>query len=730
MKRLLFIFLFIFTTFFGLFSDGFVVIVNPPERTTPFILEVKNHNVDVKINELIAETNIDQTFYNPSKRSLEGTYLFPVPKGAVIKKFSMFINGVEAKAELLDATKARKIYEDIVRQQLDPAILEYDGFDVFKVRIFPIEANSEKRVKISYTEILNKDMGTVEYVYPLNTEKFSSAPLKNLTINVRLESNDEIKSVYSTTHKAEIIRKNKNLVLTSYEETNTKPDIDFKLYFNTENSKMGFSLLTYKEKNEEGYFYLNITPSIDFNSGDIEEKDVTFVFDSSGSMSGKNLIQAKKALKFCVDNLNEKDRFEIIRFSTEAEPLFGKLTEVNKSNVDKAEKFIEKIEAIGGTNIDEALKMALSNKKDNSQRLHLVIFITDGKPTIGETDENMLLKSIEKVNSEKTRIFTFGIGYEINTHLLDKLTDMTKAYRSYILPDEDIEVKISNFFIKVKSPILTDLKLSFNGNIKTSKIYPKELPDLFRGSSLNLLGIYEGSGDVEIILDGKAGKKNHQFKSKFNFSNEKTKDDFVPLLWATRRVGHLLDIIRLNKEEKEIIDEIVYLARKYGIVTPYTSFLILEDEMTRGGNNRINDDFRIFNKADEKEVQAETKKSYDKMKKEKSGKDSISASQEFQNLNMADNVLEQRKQNYSNSSKSQSLQYKNIQNRAFYQNDKYWIDSKIDTEKNKNLKTVRIQFASQKYFEILNKNKEMSQYLSLGKNIRFLYNGEVYEIYE
>ncbi|HPO49288.1 MAG TPA: VWA domain-containing protein, partial [Spirochaetota bacterium] len=385
--------------------------------------------------------------------------------------------------------------------------------------------------------------------------------------------------------------------------------------------------------------------------------------------------------------------------------------------------------AIGGTNIEDALKIAFSEKND-LDRLHHVIFITDGKPTIGETGEEKLIKEIEKINSNKLRIFTFGIGYDINTYLLDKITETTGAFRTYILPEEDIEIKISNFFMKVKSPVLTDIKLSFEGDVRVSKIYPNRLQDMFKGGSLNILGIYEGTGEVRIILEGKTGKKSEKFSNNFFFSDEKTKEFYIPKLWATRRVGFLLDLIRLDGEEKEIVDEIVYLAKKYGIVTPYTSFLIVEDEINGGRDGRIRDDFRIFNQKEDNKLRDESKKNYESMKKDKSGKNSVFASRQFQNLNNADNISEQKEEIYKEGLDIRSFQNKNIQNRTFYLNDKYWIDSAIYEKKNNNLKVKKIKFASNSYFELLNKKGDISRYLALGKNIRFLYQNEIYEIYE
>ncbi|UCH93088.1 MAG: VWA domain-containing protein, partial [Candidatus Aminicenantes bacterium] len=325
-------FMLVFGFCFSLYGDGFIVvphqghIIAPPRPRpprpipplpTPFPLEVVYHRVNTEINGQVAVTDIDQEFYNPTSWRLEGYYLFPMPSNAVIKKFSMYVNGKEMEAELLDAKKAKKIYEDIVRKQRDPALLEYMGKGMFKARIFPIEPHSKKRVKISYRELLIKDNHTIEYIYPLNTEKFSAKPLKDVSINIKIDSPENIKNIYCPTHEAEIVRKGKKQAIISYEERNTKPDIDFKIYYSTDNEQLGFSLLSYKkDSDEDGYFLLGLSPGFVSQDVEIDEKDITFVLDVSGSMAGKNLNQAKKALLFCIENLNKGDRFEIIRFST------------------------------------------------------------------------------------------------------------------------------------------------------------------------------------------------------------------------------------------------------------------------------------------------------------------------------------------------------------------------------------------------------------------------------
>ncbi len=740
LKTITIILVFVMFYAMNVFADGFMIVrpkpmpIPYPKPVTPFPMQVKYHHVDVKIHDLTAKTVIDQVFYNPSAQRIEGEYFFPVPKGAVIKKFSMYINGKEVPAELLEAKKARKIYEDIVRQMKDPALLEYQELKLFRARVYPIEPYGKKRIKISYQEILKKDNGTIEYNYPLNTEKFSSAPLKETLINVELKSGDKIKNIYCPTHEAEIIRKGEKRAVISYEENNTKPDRDFKIYYNTDKSKLGMSVLTYNEQGEDGYFFLSVTPGYDIKQDEIEEKDITFILDVSGSMAGKKLKQAKKSLFFCINNLNKGDRFEIIRFSTEARALFKKLVKVDERSLKSARQFLENLQAIGGTNIEEALSMALSVR--NSKKRHIIVFITDGKPTIGETNEDRLVKMLKKKNHSNVRIFTFGIGNEINTHLLDKITETTKAYRTYITPQEDIEVKISNFYQKIQSPVLTHLKLNFGKNIELFKMYPKDLPDLFKGSSLTVLGRYKGKGKTKIVLKGKIRGKKTEFKYNINFEKNNNKNDFIPLLWASRRIGYLLDQIRLHGEDKELVDEITQLAREHGIITPYTSYLILEDEKTRILHNIMDDRDQTLAGAipESSPLIAENKKEFLSIKK-KSGSKSVQASEEFQAMNKAFNFSQTRQgeSRLTYKDKKGEIQnvtqmIRNVQGRAFYQSGDYWVDSRVQKKKSK--KVVRIQFGGKKYFSLLKKQPQSGQFLALGRNVRFVMNNQVYEVYE
>ncbi len=722
-------------------GDGFIIVERPiyvPPIHFPFApLEVTSHQVNVKIDGQVATTSIDQEFYNPNDQRLEGFNLFPDPKGAHIDKFSMEIGGKSVDAELLPADKARGIYEDIVRKMRDPALLEYAGRDLFKVRIFPIEPHSRKPIKVSYTELLRSDAGTVTYLYPLSTEKFSAQPIKNLSVKVELKSAEPLASIYSPTHKVEIKRDGPNRAVIGYESKNEKPDTDFQLVYSSDTRDVGLKLITYKPDSDDGYFLLLAAPTVS-NQAKPAAKDVVFVVDTSGSMAGQKLQQAQKALRFCVENLNADDRFEIVRFSTEAEPLFRELVSTDADHRKRANDFIDNFKPIGGTAIADALQSALKVRPGRSDRPFVVIFLTDGLPTVGTRNPEEIVADIKKATG--VRIFSFGIGSDVNTQLLDQIAEGTRAFSQYVLANEDLELKVSNFYTRIKEPALTNLKLDLGGGVRTSKMYPADLPDLFKGDQLVIAGRYSGAGDVEAKLTGNAGGREQTFTYKLHFDDHKTTDDYVPRLWATRRVGFLLDEIRVRGETAELRDETTELARKYGIVTPYTAYLIVEDEDRR--RVPMADRSMQSMSADEP-TRGEVAKAWTAFKDKKEGEDGVANARSQNAFKFAQQAPASIASGSAESLRgfaaaapvatpaaarlSQYTQQSRFVNgRAFFQNGNQWIDSNAQNT----TKRQRIQFNSEEYFNLLSKHPEAGPWLALGQNVVLKLDDTVYEIAE
>jgi len=758
--------------------DDAVIEPMPMPRPAPYRfapLQVDYHHVDVTIKDQVAVTEIDQVFINPSNMRLEGEYIFPVPRGAHIDKFSMDINGKQVEAELLDANKAKQIYTDIVRSMQDPALMEYAGQGLYKVRIFPIEPNSKKHVRLKYTQVLDKDTSLVGYTYPLNTEKFSSAPIKTVKVDVKLECKAPIKNVYSPGHDVTVKRDGEHKATVSYEVRDARPDTDFQVFYSLDAEEdIGLSLLTYRDDAEDdhGYFMLLASPGYIDNPDAVVAKDVVFVLDTSGSMAGEKMKQASKALKFCIYQLNEGDRFEIVRFSTEAEALFGGLVPADSTHQKKAEEFADGLKAIGGTAIESALQHAVeplvTRAKRDVGRPYVVIFLTDGKPTIGATDEDAILAALEKKLGDhaSARVFCFGIGTDINTHLLDKITEKTRAVSQYVLPSEDIEVKVSSFYTKINSPVLSNLQVEVGKGVRLMQLHPPAMPDLFKGDQLVMLGKYEGTGDVAIELTGTVNGKAKKFTYEGTFEAYDTLHSFIPRIWATRRVGHLLEQIRLHGESEELKSEVTYLARRFGIVTPYTAYLIVEDETARptpGAPALLRGRFDAA--ADRRELA----ESYSELKSAKSGEAAVGGSKALGKLKDAsgtaapseasddaklaldldkleDEGLERAAQVTANDSeggwggeaarkslvekRKHGTLNKTIGDTTFYYNGDAWIDQRAVGMKN--AEAVEVEFGSDKYFDLFTtlKGKDVAKYLALGKTVTFVHDGKIYKVIE
>ena len=750
-------------------ADGFIIINRPvpgPGPVAPFAfapLEVSYHHVDVKIDGQVCTTSVDEEFYNPNSQILEGTYLFPVPKTAQIDKFSMQINGKETAAELLDADKARGIYEDIVRREKDPALLEYADRGVFKVRVYPIEGRSRKQLKISYTEVLKADSGLVTYTYPLNTEKFSAALIHDVSVKVDVKSDRPLTSIYSPTHDVEIDKTDPKHVIVGFEAKAVRPDTDFQLLFAPQKEDVSLDLLTYRENaDDDGYFMLLASPGVKQKATHLP-KDVTFVLDTSGSMADDNkLVQAKKALSFCLQNLNADDRFEIIRFSTEPEPLFGMLTTASEDAVAQAQKFVGKLHPSGGTALFDALHQAMGLRPDKSDRPYVVVFITDGMPTVGETNDDKIVAETDKAAADGTRVFCFGLGTDVNAHLLDRIAEHTRAVSDYILPNEDLEIKVSNFFAKIKEPVLANVKLTFPDGVKVTKMYPQEMPDLFQGDQLVLCGRYSGDGSGDCVITGDAGGEPQTFKVPVNFPKTSDQQPFVPRLWASRRVAYLLDEIRLHGENAELKNEATDLARQFGLVTPYTAYLIMEDER---GRHVAEDNQVMRDMGKDEQAQVESAGAYQSFRADISGSSAVGMAKASNamkgSMHLVDALREANTDaaaamnvpastvsaapaapmggtSYntistpSSDAKTRVVQYtqhaKYIAGRAFFQNGNQWIDNNVSAQNSAN--STRIKFASDDYFALLDKHPEARPWLALGQNVKLLLGSSVYEIYD
>lgn len=542
-------------------------------------LAMLNHHVNVTLEDQVAVTRVEQTFRNHTDRKLEATYVFPVPEGASVRDFAMWVDGKRVKGELLTAERAKKMYTDIVRQTKNPAMLDYIGSDLLSLKVFPVPPQGDQKVEVSFTAVAKKEHDIVEYVYPLETDRASASTLEEFQLSVKVRSQQPIGSIYSPTHEITVAQVNDHEAVVTYQRKGATLDRDFQLFYTSSGQDIGLTALQHRPiSTEDGYAMLLVSPRAELSRDQKVPRDVVFVVDTSGSMmQDKKIEQAKKALQHCLSGLTPDDRFGLINFATTVNHYRNELVSATDEQLAQAKGWVADLYAGGGTAIHEALMSALELRSGDKTRMFTVVFFTDGQPTIGERDTDKILSALEEKNTGNTRIFSFGVGDDLNAVLLDQIAEQTRAVNRFVRPGENLEVKVSSFFAKINHPVLANLKITTPSGVRLAEVYPPQLPDLFHGDQLVVLARYQGAGHSAIMLKGNVGVHEKEFVYELDFADQTDDKPFVEELWARRKVGYLLDQIRVNGEQTELVDEVVRLAKNYGITTPYTSYLIMPD---------------------------------------------------------------------------------------------------------------------------------------------------------
>jgi Ca-activated chloride channel homolog len=578
-------------------AQGVLIIIDPPEpvplprpipmpRPTPappaISYKVKELAMESKIVDQVAQVQVSQTFVNDGSRVIQAQFVFPLPYDGAIDRLTYMVDGKEYEAKLMAKEKAREIYESYVRRNQDPALLEWVGTGMFQTSVFPIPPGAERKVVIKYSQLLRKDQQLTDFLYPLATAKYTSTPIEKLTLKVNIESSDEIKTVYSPTHAVNVQRSDSKHATVSLEQTNTVPSTDFRLFYDAAAGPLSANVLSYRpDDKDEGFFLLLASPEIKSASQQLPNKTVIFVLDRSGSMSGKKIEQARDALKFVLNNLREGDMFNIVAYDSVVESWKSELQKYNDETRKQALGFVEGIYAGGSTNIDGALSAALTQITDDS-RPNFVLFLTDGLPTHGETNEAKLAAAAKAKNQARVRLISFGVGYDVNSRLLDRLARENFGQSEFVRPNQDIEASVAKVYNRMSAPVLTDVKLAIDvegasaeSGGAVSRVYPKEVHDLFAGEQIVIAGRYKKSGEAKITITGKVNgeEKSYDFPATLMEKSGDQSFAFVEKLWALRRVGEIIDQLDLNGKNDELVTELVELSTKHGILTPYTSFL-------------------------------------------------------------------------------------------------------------------------------------------------------------
>ncbi|NOT59409.1 MAG: VWA domain-containing protein, partial [Acidobacteria bacterium] len=675
----------------------------------------------------------------------------------------------------------------------------------FQASVFPIAPHSEKKIELTYSQILRNESGTVGYRYPLGTgwrangftnfvppprpvpfpgpprrpqrDSRLEAPIDpsqrntnegaTLSAEIEISSRTALKNIYSPSHDIEVKRKGEQQARITLERRLVGAQPDLQLFYALSEQEFGVSLLTHREPGKDGYFMLLVSPKAELDKSQTVTKEIVFVLDTSGSMSDDNKIgKAKAALRFGVNALNARDRFNIVSFAGEEHLMTTGLIAADDKGKREALEFIENLKATGGTNINDAMLAALK-QLPKSEAPQMVVLLTDGQPTVGTTKASQIIGNVGVANKSNARVFTFGVGYDVNTVLLDALANEQRGTVAYVEPQEDLELKVSSFFSKVNHPVLSDLQLNWDG-VETELLYPRTLPDLFHGSQLVLVGRYRANDkrvsqnefgstntaflfamplltsflpqpvvatptadNAKLTLSGKVNCKTSRFiYDKLSFPATQRDYEFVPQLWAMRRVAHLLDQIKLNGESKELRDEVVALGTRYGIVTPYTSALVLEPGMRA-------DDVRISGglmpppmasptgRVSRAERPAEAAKPMVSMGGV-AGEAAVKQSSSQATLRDAGNL--QANQAAADKVGVQAYNQNQIAGKTFYLTNNAWQDSEYKAEAK--LPEVKVKFASEAYYKLLKDEPRLTEFFSQGVNVVVVWNNKVYQVTE
>jgi Ca-activated chloride channel family protein len=662
-------------------------------------LSIEYHRVRVTIEDQVAIIHVDQVFRNDNDWVVEGTYIFPLPKDASVDQFTLWIDGEPVEGKILTKEEARRIYEEIVYSFRDPALLEYLDQGAVQASVFPIEPGSTRRIELEYTQILPAENGLIQFKYPLNTEKFSAVPLEEVSIVVEIDSKNPLKAIYSPTHSVAIDRRGDGRAIISYEANDVLPDKDFDLFFSVAQADIGLNLLSYRDPwGGDGFFLLMASPGFESDIDRAIPKDVLLILDQSGSMEGEKFRQAQDALKFVLEHLNPQDRFNIIAFSTGSQSFASGLR--GSEQASEAIRWVDSLSARGSTDINRALLEGVLQL--SRERTSVMIFLTDGLPTEGVVNTDMILGNIQDAAPSNLRLFAFGVGFDVDTFLLDSLAKNHHGTTTYVMPGQAIDEIVSGFYAKVNSPVLTNIELDF-GQVIAYDMYPDPLPDLFSGSQLILVGRYRDPEFSPIRLTGEVQGETRTFIYEDLRFRQSGGNEFLPRLWATRKIGSLLKEIRLSGPEQELVDQIVQLSIRYGIVTPYTSYLVTEpgalsldvqQELSR----------QVFSDLAAAPTEVTGQSAVERAAGESMLAEAdvpVSPSEEFEGL------------------------VKVIGSKAFRNLQGVWIDTSVDPE---TADTVKVPFLSDDYFDLAGANGQLGDALALGQFVIVNFDGVVYEI--
>ncbi len=539
-------------------------------------LEIVEHDVKVTINNNIAVTQITQIFANMEQRQVEALYTFPVPKGASVSNFSMWIGGKEMIGEVLEKKRAREIYNSYKQTRRDPGLLEQTDYKTFEMRVFPIAARARQKVQVTYYQELDFDHDWATYVYPLATTSKGPQDTKvkgKFAVAVDVKSVIPIVEMSSPSHGQEflIVNHSEEFYEASLEKSDGDLARDIVLSFHSQRPVSGLDLIASNQSGEDGFFQMTLTAGKELEKMD-QGGDYVFILDVSGSMANDGKLSASRSsIDSFITTLGDKDRFEVITFNRQARPLFNSLTQASDQTRQQAISFLTSQEAKGGTFLQPALTAAY--KYNDPDRILNVVVLSDG---MTEQSERSVLMDLIRARPANVRVFCIGVGNEINRPLLQQMAADAGGLASFISQGDNFKRQAQAFRRKLTHPVATNLRLEVK-DVEIYDIEPKNLPNLFHGMPIRIYGRYRNSGTGQITLSAEVQGRPIKTTATLAFPEKDDSNPEIERMWAYHKMRTVEETLQ-SKNDQNAVDEIVRLGEAFSITSEYTSFIVLEND--------------------------------------------------------------------------------------------------------------------------------------------------------
>jgi Ca-activated chloride channel family protein len=678
----------------GELTDG--KFVTGPAIPSPWYC-VKYSTAAVTVEEDKARVQVEEVIDGPEKE-VQAVGIIPLTEGAQGSDIRVTLGApgdrptVLADAVYLTAAKAQEVYEAIAKGTGSARLLASSGRPAILVP--RVRLKGKAQMTVAFHTPVRRTQGVSWLSCPMPAATWARGPVERLALSVSLRTKDPLRTVFSPTHNATIVRKGLSEATATVRAERWSGLDDFRLFWVADKDELGLRVLSYRGPGKEDGFFMLLGNPTGGAAEKVVDKDVVFVLDTSGSMRGEKIEQARSAIEYCLEHLNRGDRFNIITFGTAVQSFRDELVALSPATLAAAREFTENVIANGRTNIAGALEKALAGKADPG-RPRIMIFLTDGAPTAGELVPEKILDQVKKANTNGTKIFVMGVGHDVNAHLLDRLAEVTDGSSEFVAPKEELDAKIAALYDRLSHPVLSGVTVSF-GKLATQSVLPPKLPVLFKGSEIMMVGRYKEGGKHTFTISGSLSGKPAQYTCEVDLpkGSGDSANEFLAPLWAARQIGYLLQEIRLHGENKELIAEVVRLSKQYGIVTEYTAFLALGDA---GKGHDV-----LFKEAQGRLAAARA---------EKAGQWAVNQAANDKALQMRSvatneaNVYRDRRGNVT------ALQtVSQVGRRAFYLQDGQWTDAEEAGKR----KTRVVKLFSPEYFELLRTDPTFARAQQLG----------------